>query len=279
MAMDTNDGLETYINLDELGALTEEGLEENYVAENDDSLTENYKLILAAYGFKSFFDLYTYALSNTSHEEVTQKAKQYDVLDNVKQTVTRNGRKMDTMIYSEIKDTDNRIKTRKESENSNSDKQNIDAEYISVVLDSYDKPITSEERFAVKDLVEPLTTLLGDPDDSLDYIILLVDPTYTTHGAFGFVIEDDFMTLGYVATDGTVDSLVLRVINEMVSVGLEKQLSLTLPIFKGDEEIQRIIAEMYNFTFNEELGLYLCDYTELVKAFGEDFIKIKETND
>lgn len=275
-AMEKNKGLETYINLSQLVSLTEP-LEENFVMDNNETLTQKHQLVLSAYGFDNMLDLYNYALANTSQEEYTTKGKNYDVLDRVKRTVTRDGKQMNTTVYSEIKDTDNKIKSGgkvKKPRIENNKEHGL--QLIPVVLDGTASQVSTKDLQEITALARELTVVLGDLQD-VNYIELLVDAEGSPRACLGFIFNQD-VELTYLATDETVDNLTLTALHKLIELALETEKGIAVKVIEKDAHIQLLLLEQYGVQFDEESQTYHATYEELVNAFGEDYIKVKGNN-
>lgn len=273
-ATERNKGIETYINLPQLEQLTEE-LDENYVIDSNEELTTKHQLVLSAYGFEDMLGMYNYALSNTSKEEFLMKGKNYDVLDKVKRTVTRGGSKIQTTVYADIKDTDNKIKVggkRQEPQKEKNKEHGI--QLIPVVLDGIESQIPTEDLQHLNKLTQGMEVVL-DSDRDRNYIELLVDESYSPRACLGFHVGDK-IELTYIATDETVDKLTLTAIHKLIELSIELEKDIQMGVIEGDHNIQLLIAEQYNIEFDEEKQMYHSTYGDLVQSFGEDYIKLKE---
>lgn len=276
-ATEKNKGIETYINLDQLESLTEP-LTEDYVRTSNEELTQKHKLVTTAYGFEDMLDMYNYALANTTKEEYTAKGKNYDVLDRVQRTVTRGGKKIRTTVYSDIKDTDNKIKTSsKKRQPTISQNKEYGLQLTPVILDGTDSQISTQDLQQLNALTRELTVVMETSKDN-NYIELLIDPNGTPRACLGFSIGT-VVELTYIATDDTVDRLALLAIHKLIELALETEKDIQTGVIEREEAIQVLIAEQYNIQFNPDTLTFQATYEDIIQAFGEDFVRLKETRE
>ena len=264
-----NKGIETYINLEQLESLTEP-LEEDYVVNSNEELTNTYKTILSAYGFDKMLDMYNYALANTSKEEQVNKGKNYDVLDKVKRRVTRGGRKMQTTVYSDIKGTDNKIKVSGGSKEPNKE---YGLHLTPVILDGVDNQISTRDLQELNQLTNELKLIL-DTEQVNNYIELLVDLEGNPRACLYYAV-DELIELNQIITDGTVDNLLAVAIHRLIRLALNYEKDVSMGVVEVGESIQLLLSEQYNIMYDLEDNKYHATYEELVDSFGEDYIRLK----
>lgn len=264
-----NRGIETYINLEQLESLTEP-LEEDYVVNSNEELTNTHKTILSSYGFDKMLDMYNYALANTSKEEQVSKGKNYDVLDKVKRDVTRGGRKMRTTVYSDIKGTDNKIKVSGGSKEPNKE---YGLHLTPVILDGVDNQISTRDLQELNQLTNELKLIL-DTEQVNNYIELLVDLEGNPRACLYYAV-DESIELNQISTDGTVDNLMAVAIHRLIRLALNYEKDVSMGVVDGGESIQLLLSEQYNIMYDQEDNKYHATYEELVDSFGEDYIRLK----
>ena len=268
-ATEKNKGIETYINLEQLEILTEP-LEEDYVVNSNEELTNTHKTILSSYGFDKMLDMYNYALANTSKEEQVSKGKNYDVLDKVKRDVTRGGRKMRTTVYSDIKGTDNKIKVSGGSKEPNKE---YGLHLTPVILDGVDNQISTRDLQELNQLTNELKLIL-DTEQVNNYIELLVDLEGNPRACLYYVV-DESIELNQISTDGTVDNLLAVAIHRLIRMALNYEKDVSMGVVEVGESIQLLLSEQYNIMYDQENNKYHATYEELVDSFGEDYIRLK----
>lgn len=84
-----------------LEALVGEKLEHQDVFNRNKELTDKYKHLAVSYGFSDFYSLYLFAESNEMEQVSKAGKKDFSRLHKVRRTVIRNGKPMQTTIYSD----------------------------------------------------------------------------------------------------------------------------------------------------------------------------------
>lgn len=97
----------TLLTKSQLEAIVGKELDHDDVYANDTKFTEEYKHLVVAYGFTSFYPLYVMAEMNELERIEKAGRKDFSRLHKVKRTVIRNGKPMQTTIYSDPDEGDN----------------------------------------------------------------------------------------------------------------------------------------------------------------------------
>lgn len=262
-----NEGDFGVISLEGLEALTQKGLNEEYVISSNEKLTKDYKHVVVSYGFQDFHSLYLFAKSNTENEVVKYDSgapKDYSSMSKVRRTVVRDGRRTAVTFYEKPRGVDNKYKgrTTKGPEGKSPELSPV-SELNILAQGTREEPIPIKELHAINKMMEGFI-VVGEFED-LDRIKLYLDEEMFPKAIQGLRVEGEYLTMPFYATNGAVQGFYQRAFFELIKVALNWELGIKLE--KDDTKIQEILAETSGM---EDIdGVYLSAYEELLEAYGE----------
>lgn len=261
------EGSHGIITLDGLETLTQKGLNEVYVIQDNKQLTETYKHVVVSYGFQDFHSLYLFAMSNTQKEAVKYDSgapKDYSSMSKVRRTVVRDGRRTAVTFYEKPKGMDNKQKVRASRGGDKAADQVSEASELRIVAQGdRDNPIPISELHAMNNILEGFV-VVGENED-LDRIKMYLDEYLVPKAVQGLKIQGGYLTMPFMATDGNVQGFYQRAFFELIKVAMNWQLGVRIE--KDETNIQKILAETSEM--KEREGHYEATYEELLENYGE----------
>lgn len=255
-----------YIELPFLEKITQTDLnDEQFVIDNNEIYTDAYKHIVAAYGFKSFYDLYLYAKADEvyDNEAVLKSNKDYDSLNRVKRKVTRNGKEVEMTFYEKPRaGSDNKEKAKANTDDSEENQANT---FQIIAVGNFEDPIPTEELQALNNLSAGFRILKGKQADC-DRLKLLVDSNYIPRAVIGLKIVNQYLTIKHLSKDIDVSGLEIRAFYELVKVALNINKGVRVAKEEGFEDIEELA---HASELNETDLNYEADPQELYELFGE----------
>lgn len=255
------------ITLDGLEELTQKGLEEEFVIDDNKQLTKAYKHVVVSYGFEDFHSLYLFALSNTQNEIMKYDSgapKDYSSMNKVRRTVVRNGRRTAMSFYESPKGLDNKQKVRVNRGGDKAEDQVAQVTELKIIAQGdLDEPIPIKELQAINNMMDGFIAV-GEFED-IDRIKLYLDEYMIPKAVQGLTVEGEYLTMPFRATDGNVHGFYQRAFFELIKVALNWELGIKVE--EDGTKIQKILVETSEL--REVDDYFIATYEELLEIYGE----------
>lgn len=256
------------ITLEGLETLTQKGLSEEIVINNNKDFTETYKHVVVSYGFQDFYSLYLFAMANTQNEVMKYDSgspKDYTSMSKVRRTIVRDGRRTAVTLYEKPRGLDNKQKIGGSSRKKEAPRgpESAAIELSILAQGDLEEPIPTDELHAINKIIEGYV-VIGELDN-LDRVKMYLDEMMIPRAIQGLSVEGKYLTSPFLATDGNVQGIEQRAFFELVKVAMNWKLGVMME--KDGTKIQDILAQTSEM--KEEEGRYTIEYEELLEKYGE----------
>lgn len=237
------------------------------VIDRNEELSKTYTGLLSLYGFESMYDMYIYARSCDSLEELT-KGKDYSKLVPVKRKIIRNGKETEVTVYEDPNKDD---KDGKES-GSGSGKgrkggtaqgakhhaRDLTASIIS------DKDAADPKTVAkLKQQAQSLPKGNKEFSDTSQFYTVLKGDNGDVYGIIGYSEEGDFLVMDFYRSNGEVAGVAALGFFKLLDLARTREMGLKVE----DQEQARPLFAKTGMTHKD--GHWSITHEELVEVFGE----------
>lgn len=244
-----------------LESLTGQFLNEDYVKQENEELTEKYGIFAEALGFDSFLELYQAASSGL--ESVAKGGdKDLSRLHRTTRTVTRNGKQMKTTVY-EDPDEDSDEDANDEDKKKKDPKRRMSAKDINFSFQDSSKR-SSEEVNAVQDYLESAS---GVSLESENNHYMVSSDEGNIQGAAQITENENYLILQAIKINDNLEDFELRVFYALLLKAWKKRKGIVINTKISDNPI--LDEEFKSFGFQEKNSKWQVEPEDLVEVLGE----------